>query len=173
MNENWLESLLSDQALQALSFDVERLLQAYLKDHPEYLSLSESIHQTAALAQQAVTRDLPRDLPAFPMERFVRQPERVRRPSWQGWKAMAACLVIGLGIGLSFRYSMRKDLTPGPSATTAQVSVDAQPLAESGDVTRAFWSVKTYQNRYRHYPAGTRSKTNLLRYQKYGKGGLL
>lgn len=171
MNEQWLESLLKDQALHGLSLEVEQLLNAYMAEHPECQSLADSIHQTAELGQRAAAAELPTELPAFPRERITGQRTQIRWPSQVGWRAMAACLVIGLGIGFSLKYT-RSTVTR--TIRPAEVlRVEGRPLAEGESVTRAFWSVETYQSRYKQYRASSRSKIGQSIYGRYGKGGLL
>jgi len=173
MNEHIMESLLFDLTLNALSPDVEQLLQAYLTDHPEFQPLSDSIHQTATLGQKAVGADMPTEIPSFPRERLVHEQRHVSWPSMRGWKAVAACILIGMGIGFALTQWQRVDRPPSATTVTARVPVEPEPLSSGQKVTQAFWSAKTYQERYKNYSANRKSKTDQSAYIKYGKRGLL
>ncbi len=107
MNQHIMESLLLDQALQDLSPETEELLQAYLTDHPEFRSLSDSIHETAALGKKAVAADPPTDLPAFPRERLIQEQRHVSWQSVRMWRTIAACILLGMGIGFSIKQVQR------------------------------------------------------------------
>lgn len=173
MDQHIMESLLLDQALDALSPDVEQLLQAYVTDHPEFNSLSESIHQTASLGQKAVRARLPEELPAFPRARLVHEPGHVSVQSMRTWRTIAACILIGMGIGFSLRHSLRLDSQPGLDTVTAQGHVETRPLSAGREVTRTFWSTKAYQDHYKNYPKNARTKADQSSYKRYGKRGLL
>ncbi len=170
MNEHIMESLLLDQALNALSPDADHLLQAYLADHPEFKPLSDSIHQTATLGQKAVAMDLPTEMPAFSGEGLVRPPRSLRWQPMRTWKTMAACIFIGMGIG----FMLKPFLYHGPQAgstTIAQAQAETKPLSSGREVTREFWATKTYQALYRKNR--TRAKAYQSIYEEYRKGGHL
>ncbi len=171
MNEHIMESLLLDQSLDALSPDVGHLLRAYLSDHPEFQHLSDAIHQTAALGQKAVAVEMPTEMPAFPGERLVQQSHPVRWQPIRAWKAIAACILIGMGIGFSFKPSLHRDPEAGPTTIVTQAHAEVKPLSGSREVTRAFWSAKTYQALYENNR--TRTKTYQSVYEEYRKGGHL
>jgi len=173
MDKHIMESLLMDQALDALSPETEQLLQAYLSDHPEFQPLSEAICEIAMLGQKAVAAEMPTEMPRFPRERLSQKPRQAGWPSVRRWKTIAACILLGMGIGFSLRQLVRIDSRPGSTVVATQAQAETTRLPESVKVTRAFWSVKTYQTRYKTYPTSTRTKTDLLRYKNYGKGGLL
>ncbi len=157
----------------ALSPDTEQLLQAYLSDHPEFQHLSEAIHETAILGQKAVAAEMPAAVSSLSRERLFQQPQHVGWPSVRRWKTIAACILLGMGIGFFLRQSVRIDPQPRSTSVAIQAQAETTHLPESVKVTRALWSVNTYHNRHKTYPTTTRTKTDLLRYKNYGKGGLL
>ena len=148
MNQQIIETLVMDQALNALSSDTEQLLKAYLSEHPEFQDMADSIQQTATLGQRAVTVERPNKIPPFPRKRLVRQ---FRHTSWiatQGWKTIAASILIGIGIGFVFRQPSHIDHQPKQLASVVQGSSETVPLSNGLDTARSLWSSKTYLDRY-------------------------
>lgn len=172
MNEHVMESLLLDQALNALSPETEQLLQAYLSDHPEFQSLSDSIHQTAALGQKAVAAELPAAIPPFPRERWAHQPRHVSWLSRYAWKAMAACVLMGMGIGFSLTQLQHLD-RQSSDAAPGLAHVTPESVSGGRQAAHTLWSMETYENRYKTYPARTKSKIDPSIIKTYGRRGLL
>jgi len=150
MNQHTIESLVMDQALNALSSDTEELLKAYLSEHTEFQDMADSIHQAATLGQNAVTAARPTDIPLFPREQLVRQ---FRHTSWiatRGWKTIAASVLIGIGIGFVLRQPSHIDHQPNQLASVVQGPSETVPLSNGLDTARALWSSKTYLDRYKN-----------------------
>jgi len=142
MDKNKIESLLTEQALNGLSPDVEDLLEAYLSDHPEFQATAQSIRRTAELGRKAVSAPLPSDLPPFPKERMLRAVQRSYWKSVGRWGlSTAASILIGIGIGTFF---IQKQPMPEPAQLYAQPSTNTSGL----DSARAFWSTQTYIQQY-------------------------
>ncbi len=128
MDIHIMESLLMDQALDALSPDVAQLLQAYLSDHPEFQPLSEAIRETAVLGQKAVAAEMPTEMPRFPRERLSQKPRQAGWPSVRRWKTIAACILLGMGIGFSLRQLVRIDSRPGSTVVATQAQAETTRL---------------------------------------------
>jgi len=162
-----------DQALDALSPEMGQLLQAYLADHPEFRHLADSIHQAVDLGQKAVAGEMPTDIPAFPRKRLM---HRFRYSSWitlQGWKTIAASILIGIGIGFVTKQPSHIDHQPNQFASAVKGPSETAPLSSGLDTARAFWFSKTYHDRYRNYRTGTMSRAGRSGYEKYEKAGRL
>lgn len=146
MNRDFLEALLMDRALNELPPETTKLLDAYLADHPEMQALDDSIQETVAIGERAVHAELPAELPPFPKERMV---SRRRFAGWSTanlWISVAASLLIGIGIGMS---GMRwKDEPPQKHAGLMVSQVQSQPKSDGFESAQAFWSSKTYIDRY-------------------------
>jgi len=173
MNQHVIESLLMDQALNALSPEMGQLLQAYLAEHPEFRHLADSIHQTVDLGQKALAREMPTEIPAFPRKRLM---HRFRNSSWitlQGWKTIAASILIGIGIGFVLEQPSHIDHQPNPLASVVNGPSETVPLSSGLDTARALWFSKTYHDRYKNYPTGTKSRASRPGYEKYRKAGRL
>lgn len=103
MNPETLERLLLDRSLGVLSPDAAALLDAYLARDPDAFRRAAALDATVDLARQAMADDAPAgQLPPFPAERLQRTAVAFRR-----WRiigraaALAACIVLGVLIGLS------------------------------------------------------------------------
>ncbi len=173
MNRELLEKLLMDQALNELSAESTALLDAYLADHPELQSLADSIQETVAIGQKAVRTELP-TLPAFPKERLL-SPSRPAAPKMVGrWMSIAASLLIGIGIGTS---SLLWQPKLSQEHTGGGLVVQAQPASDGYETARAFWSPKTYLQRYQESrkERSLRNENTELKnqVQKFKKRGLL
>ncbi len=146
MNRDFLETLLMDRALNELPPETVKLLDAYLADHPEMQPLDDSIRQTVAIGERALHAELPTELPAFPKERML---SRSRFAGWNTvslWMSVAASLLIGIGIGMS---GMRwKDEPPQKHPGLMVLQVQSQPQSDGFESAQAFWSSKTYIDRY-------------------------
>lgn len=157
MNQHIIESLVMDQALNALSSDTEQLLKAYLSEHAEFQDMVDSIHQTATLGQNAVTAERPTKIPPLPRERLT---HRFRHNRWmvrQRWKTIAASILIGLVIGFVLKQPSHIDHQSDQLISVVQGPSETIPLSSGLDTARAFWSSKTYRNRYGNSFTGTKS----------------
>lgn len=146
MNRDFLEALLMDRALNELPPETTKLLDAYLADHPEMQALDDSIQETVAIGERAVRAELPTELPAFPKERM---PSRRRFAGWNAanlWIAVAASLVVGIGIGMSGMRWKNEPPQKHPGLMVSQV--ESQPKSDGFESAQAFWSSKTYIDRY-------------------------
>lgn len=146
MNRDFLETLLMDRALNELPPETTELLDAYLADHPEMQPLDDSIQETVAIGQRAVHAELPTELPGFPKERML---FRRRFAGWNTasrWISVAASLLVGIGIGMS--AMQWKDEPPQKHLGLMLSQVQSQPKSDGFESARAFWSSKTYIDRY-------------------------
>lgn len=100
MDREVLERLATDRALGALTPDVERLLEAYLRlDSPSAAAAGE-IERTVELARASLGEKQPSSMPAFPVAGFMqieRWHRRVRQVTYG--VGLAACLVLGIALG--------------------------------------------------------------------------
>lgn len=129
MDEQTLERLMMDDALGALAPDVKMLLEAYVKQtgteaerHGQWIALG-------AAAEEAVRGLAVEELPPFPGGRV-----RIMR-LWGASLAIAAAVVVGIGIGL---FMQRPEAEKTVAAESS--AVVAEP-AEMLGVTD-FWSSK-------------------------------
>lgn len=146
MNRDFLEALLMDRALNELPPETTKLLDAYLADHPEMQALDDSIQETVATGERAVHAELPTALPAFPKERML---GRRRFAGWNTvslWMSVAASLVVGIGIGMSAMQWMDEPRQQHAGLMVSQV--ESQPNSDGFESAQAFWSSKTYIDRY-------------------------
>ena len=171
MNQHIIESLVMDQALNTLSPDTEQLLKAYLSEHPEFHEIADSIHQTVVLGQKAVNIDVPFVIPPFPRERLVRRLRHTRWTAIQGWKAIAAAILIGISIGFVLKQPRHIEHQPNQITSIVQGHSETVPLSSGLDTARALWSSKTYRDGYKNYLTGTKSEADRSEYQKYEKAG--
>lgn len=171
MNRDLLERLLIDQALNECSLETTALLDAYLADHPELASLADSIQETVAIGKRAVYTELPKNLPAFPKERMLCRSRLVGWNTASRWISVAASLAIGIGIGMS--GVLWKDEPPQKHPSSAQT----QPVSGGFESARAFWSSKTYIERYQKNRADRIQRNENIelqkQIQKFKKRGLL
>ncbi|MFC1793521.1 anti-sigma factor family protein [Planctomycetota bacterium] len=171
MEQHIIESLVMDQALNTLSPDTEQLLKAYLSEHPEFQEIADSIHQTATLGQNAVTVERPTRIPPFPRERLIRRLRHTRWTAIQGWKTIAAAILIGISIGFVLKQPRHIDHQPNQLASVVQGPSETVPLSSGLDTARALWSSKTYRDGYKNYLTGTKSEADRSGYEKYEKAG--
>src|SRR5437868_619896 len=95
MNEEILERLMMDAALGGLSEDVGELLMAHLEGDEKKVAEAERLRLLVRSAREAMKEECP-------AEPDLRIESRLRRDKWIAWggriAAMAACVVIGIGI---------------------------------------------------------------------------
>ncbi|MHC4855868.1 MAG: anti-sigma factor family protein [Planctomycetota bacterium] len=175
MNREYLEQLLIDQALDELPPETAALLDAYLSDHPEQQPLVDSIQETVQLGKKAVHAELPTRLPTLRKDKLIQCDQKVSWLSTSRWLSVAASLIIGFSLGIS---AILLQDTPLPTYSDPAVSsFQPQPVEGGFEAARAFWSSKTYIDRYQK-----RSKEPVIRekdtelqkqIQKFKKRGLL
>lgn len=145
MNHQILESLLMDQTFGELSPECEQLLTAYLEEHPEYKTLTESISNAAAIGQQAVIRETQQRLPSFSLERMqIAQKKETRKHCGRWWVSAAACLVFGILIGVLSTSGNERlsetDLIVGLEMLSVKTKAESPGLESA----QAFWSTQSY-----------------------------
>ena len=172
MNQQIIESLVMDQAQNTLSPDTEQLLKAYLSEHPEFQEIADSIHQTVVLSQKAVTIDAPCVIPPFPRKRLLRQLRHTRWTAIQGWKSIAAAILIGISIGFVLKQARHIEYQPNQITSIIQEHSETVPLSSGLDVARTFWSTKTYHALYKDNLMRINTKTDRSGYEKYRKEGI-
>lgn len=145
MNRDLLEQLLTDQAMNELPPETIALLDAYLVDHPEMQSLADSIRETVAIGERAVHAELPTHLPPLSKEKLLSSSRPVRWSTMSRWVSVAASLIIGFGIGISAKLLQNEPSQTYPGPIT---SVQLQPVSGGLETAQAFWSSKTYIERY-------------------------
>ena len=177
MNRDFLETLLMDRSLNELSPEVIDLLDAYLADHPEMQSLVDSIQETVAIGKRAVHAELPTQLPAFPKERMLSRPRPAGYITANRWISIAASLIIGIGIGMSGMLWKGEPPQKHHDYGFMVSQVQSQPTSDGFESARAFWSSKTYIDRYQKIHEGRtqRNKSTELQkqFQKFKKRSLL
>lgn len=141
-----LERLLTDRALGALSDDVQALLSDYLAHDAEAAGLSRELAATTALAREAMSRADTRSAAALP--RLSSRPwtsagRRGRlRAVLPKVGALAACLMVGIGIGTL--VTVRTAPPPQPTPRAAIVQRPVRPAEPAGQLqeTPGFWSAR-------------------------------
>ena len=161
-----------DQALNTLSPDTEQLLKAYLSEHPEFQEIADSIQQTVVLGQKAVNIDVPRVIPPFPRERLLHQLRHTRWTAIQGWKTIAAAILIGISIGFVLKQARHIEHQPNQITSIVQGHSETVPLSSGLDIGRTFWSTKTYHARYKDNLTRINTKADRSGYEKYRKEGI-
>ncbi len=146
MNRDFLETLLMDRALNELPPETVKLLDAYLADHPEMQPRDDSIQETVAIGERAVHVELPTELPAFPKERMLSRRRFAGLNTANLWISVAASLLIGIGIGMSGMRWKNEPPQKHPGLMVSQVQ--SQPKSDGFASAQAFWSSKTYIDRY-------------------------
>lgn len=175
MNRDLLEQLLMDQAFNELSPETTALLDAYLSDHPELQPLANSIQETVQLGERAVHAELPATLPPLRKDMLLQRNRSSYWSSTSRWLSVAASLIVGFGLGIS---TLLLQNTPHPTYSEANASsLQSQPVAGGFEAARAFWSSKTYIDRYqqrRGEQIKRKEDTELQKQiQKFKKRGLL
>jgi hypothetical protein len=137
MDTATLERLMLDRALGVLPPDTIALLDGYMADHPAEAAKLAGLEQTTHLARQVLNGDPALSLPAFPRARLAlaaRQHRRLRI-AWR-ISSLAACLVVGVGLGWLVFRSPPADL-PSPVVTVVQ----NEPTVRTGEnLEDDFWS---------------------------------
>ncbi len=127
MDRDFIERLATDRALGALPKDVEQLFDAYVQHDAEAAKSVQDVHRTVGLARTALADEEIKSMPAFPVAGFAEIEAwrgRLRRAG--GLAAMAACLVLGLGVG---RWSSPTPTAPPADALVSRALVSAVDVA--------------------------------------------
>lgn len=148
MNQQIIESLLMDRALDMLSPDTEQLLDDYLSEHPEFQLLAHSIDDTVGLGRKSVCAPVPENVPPFSRAWFYPPAQPFTGPSMRGWRSLAAGILLGVGISYVFMPGRGVEKRASTPAFTTVESVETAPRASGLDTAQAFWSIHTYKNRY-------------------------
>lgn len=152
MDRDVLERLITDRALGTLAPDAAALLDAYLEREPEAARLRDEIEGAVQLTRQVLAEDTISSMPAFPID-GLRQIERWRRRvRWTGYiTGLAACLVIGVGIGT---WMAAQSAAATGSVRIVENRVSPPPLSignemVDNDVTGhdGFWSAERWRQR--------------------------
>jgi anti-sigma factor RsiW len=139
MNDEILETLLLDHALGELSPEVVALLGAHLALDPAANRRAAELAETLRLTRAAVAT------PLAPPSRKL-DLERVRQAQRHAWSSarrtevlrLAACLLLGLGVGWSVRtLSTTADFVAPPIAVAPMRSAKPEPSVH-------FWSVARF-----------------------------
>jgi anti-sigma factor RsiW len=175
MNRDLLEQLLMDQVLNELSPESAALLDAYMADHPEMQSLADSIREAVAIGEKALHAELPTSLPPLPKEKLLSRSRLIPWSVTSRWMSVAASLIIGFGIGISAKLLQNEPSQTYPGAMASYVQ--SQSVSDGLETAQAFWSSKTYIDRYEKNSKGRiqRNENTQLQKQipKFKKRGLL
>ena len=139
MNQETLERLLVDQALGALSADVNSLLDAYASEVPARQDLQKDIRSTVQLAGAVLHRSARIQLPPLKIQPLTAERTVGRRRSWWPMQ-LAAVFVVGLALGLQFRNS----LAPRAPRKEPMASLVALAPAASAPAPAGFWSIARF-----------------------------
>lgn len=140
MNADVLDRLLMDRALGVLASDVETLLSAYLEREPEAARRAAEYATATGLAGDVLRAGAVPSLPPFP-EATLRQAETVRRRLRlvRQVASLAACVLIGVGVGTWLSSDHGSAVEPGPGPRTTAIAVAD---AGSSDTRAGFWSLE-------------------------------
>jgi hypothetical protein len=143
MKTETLDALLIDRALGALPPEVAELLENYLIQNPDAARQANSLLSTVQLARTAVATPslLKNHVPPLDSVRKALAVQRRRRLAWQMSK-LAACVALGLTIGLAARSGGRSDGTPNAAAVSVRPAAGSvEPAAAGRD---GFWSLANF-----------------------------
>ncbi len=142
MNAQMLERLMIDRSLGALQPDVVGLLEAWFEQDEAAARLAGEFANTVDLARQAWPVSPPGHLPDYSAARMQRERRIVRiARRARGMTALAACLLLGMGVGALLFPDHANTSEPTLVARLPGV----QPEVHAAD--NAFWSVRQL---YRH-----------------------
>ncbi|MBI4624122.1 MAG: hypothetical protein HY736_13015 [Verrucomicrobia bacterium] len=136
MKTEILETLLLDHALGALSPEVAALLEAHLAHDPAAARRAAELTETLRLARAAVAAPLEPPRKSLDVER-LRQAQRHQRSSTRRTEILrlAACLLLGLGLGWLIR------ITPATEEHAARPIAVAPLPALTPEPPLHFWSI--------------------------------
>ena len=140
-----LERLLIDRALGELSPDAEALLDDYLAREPEASEEAEEIARTADLARRALAPSDEVDSHALPPLLLGKRRGVLWRVGARA-AALAACLLIGVGVGLWFSQSKQVIETQVEIAWVGTAQESAREDADgTEEVNRSeIWSARRF-----------------------------
>ena len=144
MKTETLEALLIDRALGALSPEVAELLENYLIQNSDAAQQANSLASTVQLARTAAAGPNASTSPLPPLER-VRKALTVQRRQAFAWQLskLAACMLLGLTIGLVSRFGGNP--AGGPNASAAMVrSLATNDAANAVGNRNGFWSLANF-----------------------------
>jgi hypothetical protein len=153
-----LEALLIDRALGALSPDVAELLESYLIQNPDAAQQANGLASTVQLARTAVAGPNAPTSPLPPLDR-VRTALSVQRRQAFAWQLskLAACVLLGLTVGLAIQHAGAPAAAPNSFAASAGPMVAAEAVTDAGGRT-GFWSLANFaQGRTEDAAAGVHS----------------
>lgn len=152
MDAETLQRLMIDASLGALDADARALLRAYLEREPAAAARAAALEATAELARRVMTDGRAADgqvtdavvvLPPFPASALRRaQRNRGLIRFARRATAMAACLLLGLGIG-AFRWG-----AAGGTGTSPMLATNGGPTVRPPAFhTDGFWSTQKWYDR--------------------------
>jgi hypothetical protein len=149
MSPKLLESLLTDRALGEHSIEVEALLDAYLRDHPEAQSLSDQIMQTVEVAKQVLNDNTEIRLHEFPLD-YMRRVEKRACHSRRLRKgaALAASLLLGIGLGMLSQFRAANPIASQGSVAAYQEVPQPYVSSAAKGSRVGFWSSRRFYDRY-------------------------
>jgi anti-sigma factor RsiW len=144
MKTETLESLLIDRALGALSPEAAELLEDYLIQNREAACVAASLASTVDLARGAVALPMAsvNHLPSWNRVRKALGVQRRQTLTWELGK-LAACVLLGLAVGLAPRFGGRPAVPPTELAVAPGPSV----ANKTGAVTagqNGIWSLANF-----------------------------
>jgi len=142
MKPETLDALLIDRALGALSPEVDELLESYLVRNPDAVRQAGSLASVVQLARTAVGGPVESTGFSPPMDR-VRKALRAQRRRAFRWELgkLAACLLLGLGVGLVSRSGGGTDPGRDPAEAAVRPPIAAAEAAIVSGGRNGFWSL--------------------------------
>jgi hypothetical protein len=141
MKTETLEALLIDRALGALSPEVAELLENYLIQNPDAAQKANGLESTVQLARTVAASPV-MSMGALPPLGRVRKALAVQRRHAFLWEfgKLAACVLVGLAIGLASRFGGRPDGALDTSVALVG-SVAVNDAAKAEEDRNGFWSL--------------------------------
>jgi hypothetical protein len=158
MKTETLEALLIDRALGALSPEVAELLDDYLIQNPVDATQANTLELTVKLARTATAIPNPSSSGSPPLDRVRKAliAQHRREFAWQLSK-LAACLLLGLTIGLAIQHAGTTAAAPNSFAASAGPIAATEAATDAGGRT-GFWSMANFaQGRTEDASAGVHS----------------
>jgi len=147
LDSETIEQLLIDRSVGALSSDTEALLAAYLKHDRQAGELARQFDETADLARRTLSVASLPSLPALQTDKLLRAEASRRR--WRLFRnaaGLAACLVLGLSLGLILSRNA-SSASPPPSFAVADSSLANDEARDTGPSASDFWSISRLRDR--------------------------
>jgi hypothetical protein len=139
MDDETLQRLMLDDSLGALSDDIRSLLAECIEAAgAPAAARAAQYRRTVDDARAAMVQPSGAALPPFPAARLRREALTIRRRRAAGRiAALAACLVLGLGLG---RLVFGRADVPAPAPAAITVAQVAAPAAPAPQAVTEFWS---------------------------------